>query len=404
MAVTPIYQLKTFEDIYTYVANELKVQLSDVESMRRIKRAINVTYIDEVVEEEYWPWLKRSLDLPFYARVTYTATFTNGSTTVTLGSAPSESVQGYLVSIRGQKLRVAEHTAGATTLQLESPFLGTSSASSLSDTAYIWSESLIMPTECRDVASVTHMNLNQPLTLISIQRYRELVTSMPENGGNPSAFTVAEFIDPSPFQTVSGMPSLTTSASAGAIRTLTFGGTITDYVQQGQRIHISGSRDYRYNGSYVISSVSGSSLTYTGHARFTNAAAADASLSFKVASVESTDESYQQLFLYPNALSQDLTVTVEYLRNVAPLAEDTDEPLMPVNDRIVLAYGALSKVWRSIARNPEEAQTSLGLFQEKLSSMASKIASTLQFPSLVPDKAYLARKRAPRSNRYNYWE
>jgi len=406
MALTPSYQFKTLEDIYTFVANELKVQIASTEDINRIKRAINTTYLDRVAQHTYWPWLRRTIDLPFRARQTFQGTLTQNSTTVTLTTAPLQSVAGYLLSAQGQaqRLKIATHTANTATLELESPYTPPPSATPGATTVYIWSESVILPTDCRQVVSVTHNTLNKPLELIGMGKYRQLVTASPALAYDPMYFAIFDYIDPLPFQPVGGMPSLVTSSSTGVIRTLTFASDISTSVIQGQRINIQGSRDYRFNGNYVVSSVGGSVLTYTGRERIELSAAADSGLIFQTAAVDSTDERYQELFLYPNQLTVDKTVTVEYIMDLAPLIEDTDEPLMPLGDRVAIAYGALSLVWSSIGRNPEESQRNEGMFTSKLSSMASRIDSATDYPSMIPDKIYLQRKRSPRSSRYYYWD
>ena len=40
------YQVKTFQDIYTAILDELKIPSTDTTSLNRIKRDINMTYIN----------------------------------------------------------------------------------------------------------------------------------------------------------------------------------------------------------------------------------------------------------------------------------------------------------------------------------------------------------------------
>lgn len=411
MAVTSTYQLKTFDDIVKYVANELKVQLSSAEDVNRIKRAINATYIDRVVSQTTeWPWVRKSVDLPFRARITTACTVTQNSPTVILQTGPTESVARYLFSAQGlnQRLLIKSHVPGSTTVILDSPWTAASSASSLSSTSYIWSEKVILPTDCREVLSVIRQNWPVPLESVSTSEYDELVSVSPANAYDPTQYTVFDVIDPAPFVAVSGMPPVATSSSSGVIRTLNFTLTGPDvlgnYVQQGQRISVSGSSNYRFNIDAIISSVSSTSLTYTGRERFTQTATADVATSVLVAGTDSGDARYQALCVYPNQLPQDKTLNVKYAIEVAPLVETTDEPRITFSDRIVLAYGALSQVWDSIGRNPEMAQKNEGLFERKLSQMVARISSSNDYPQLVPDKQYLARKRRPRSLRDWYWD
>ena len=95
-----IYQLKTFADIVSAAIEELKIQSTDTVSIQRLKRDINMVYMQEVVPYDHWSWLRGAIDLVHKAYVsTGTATITNGSTTVTLTSAPSTSKKDFYFSI-----------------------------------------------------------------------------------------------------------------------------------------------------------------------------------------------------------------------------------------------------------------------------------------------------------------
>ena len=102
------YQLKDFQDIYTAVMEELKLQMSDTTSLNRVKRMVNVMYLDEVVPAARWWWLYGNTTVTHKAYYgTGTASVTPNSTTVTLSIAPTTSVgesgsfAGYLFSIDG---------------------------------------------------------------------------------------------------------------------------------------------------------------------------------------------------------------------------------------------------------------------------------------------------------------
>ena len=411
MALTPTYQFKTFQDIYTYVANELKVQINSTNDIERIKRAINVTYIDRICQQTTeWPWLRKQIDVPFRAYQTIPVTLTQNSTTIQFQTAPTESVAGYLFSAQGlnQRLLIRSHTAGSFTAYLDAPWVRASSASAYSDTGYVWTDKVILPPECREVLSVVRNNWPVPLIMVTNSEYDQLISASPANAYDPSNYTVFDYTDPSPYQTVSGLPSLVTSQSAGVIRTLTFaptsGDSLLNYLQQGQRISINGSNDYRFNIDAIISSINATTLTYTGRERFTQAPTADSSLVLTAASIDSGDARYQSLSIFPNFLPQDKVLTVKYAEEIAPLINDTDEPRLALGDRIAIAYGALSIVWDSIGRNAEMAQKNEGWFKEKLSQMVARISATNDYPQLVPDKTYLARKRRPRNLRDWYWD
>ena len=44
------YKLMDFSDIYTAICEELKIPTTDTTNLNRIKRAINMMYLDEVVQ------------------------------------------------------------------------------------------------------------------------------------------------------------------------------------------------------------------------------------------------------------------------------------------------------------------------------------------------------------------
>jgi hypothetical protein len=99
--------------------------------------------------------------------------------------------------------------------------------------------------------------------------------------------------------------------------------------------------------------------------------------------------------VHPAVTTEPVTINIDYVREIEPLIDDGDEPLMPVEDRVVLLYGALHRAW-SRERNPEEANRNYQLFQAKLARMAGKIEEGFDKPVLKMDYRYLANKRGPR--------
>lgn len=113
-----------------------------------------------------------------------------------------------------------------------------------------------------------------------------------------------------------------------------------------------------------------------------------------VGDVESTR--YRELRIHPAIYSTAVTISIDYIKDVVELVNDGDEPVMPIEDRIVLKYGALASVWRSIGRNPEEATINYQLFKQKLERMAGKIEDSHDKPQITLDSLYMKRRRAPR--------
>lgn len=105
---------------------------------------------------------------------------------------------------------------------------------------------------------------------------------------------------------------------------------------------------------------------------------------------------YRELRIHPAIHNVPVTVSVDYVRDVVELTNDGDEPVIPIEDRIVLKYGALAWAWRSLMRNPEEAATNYQLFKQKLERMAGKVEDSHDKPQLTVDSLYMKRRRAPK--------
>lgn len=105
---------------------------------------------------------------------------------------------------------------------------------------------------------------------------------------------------------------------------------------------------------------------------------------------------YRELRVHPAIHNVPVTVSVDYVRDVVELINDGDEPVVPVEDRIVLKYGALAWAWRALMRNPEEANTNYQLFKQKLERMAGKIEDSHDTPQLNVNSLYMKRRRAPK--------
>lgn len=112
---------------------------------------------------------------------------------------------------------------------------------------------------------------------------------------------------------------------------------------------------------------------------------------------ETESDRYRQVILYPSIhTTENVTIHVDYIQEVAELDADGDEPLMPIGDRIVLFYGAVSWAWRQIARNPEEADRRWADFQRKLERMSSELEDGFDMPAVSVNTRYLKRQRRGR--------
>lgn len=391
---TSTYQLRTFDDIVDAIMEELKYQSSDTTSRNRIKRDVNTIYMNEVVPYEQWKWLRGYVSIPHDSRYsTGTASLIQNSNAVTLSTSSALCRKGYLFSIEGQSevYRIAQHAAGGTAVTLDVPYIGSSSTAL---TFKIWTDRLPLPVELRDTVSVHLDTLDMPLEAQGIQQFRRHSVTYPKLEGRPRFYSTSDYVDPSPFSLISGLPALSTAASDGLVKTLVFASTVAPYLQAGDRIEVSGAGlHYSFNGEWVISSVSTTTVTYTTIVSVAQSASADASLVLKKDNNEKGLERYKELWVYPSIYTSRCTLHVDYTKEVAPLVEDDDEPLMPIGDRTVLLYGGLMKAWTR-ERNPEEAARCERLYERKLAKMAGKLDDSTDLPTLRVGKTWLAAKRS----------
>jgi hypothetical protein len=261
MATT--YQIKTFEDIYNAVLEELGIQSSDSVALNRIKRDVNAVYLEEVCPESRWSWLRKTVDLEHSAYIsTGTATVTANSETVTLTTAPSYSVDGFyfIGGSFNEVYKIAGHSAGSTTLRLATKYNGTTSATA---TYRIWSKSVPLPANCRETIEVRQDFRGAPLENRGFQDLQKLESMSPRAQGRPIYYCTGDYVDPDDYTNTAGLTSATRS-SVGLIRTIKFSSTTwtdqtddgtTKLFQVGDRIRVTGSGSNLYNIEGVISTL-----------------------------------------------------------------------------------------------------------------------------------------------------
>lgn len=313
-----VYKLLDFVDIQTAVMEELKVPMSDLVTLNRVKRMVNMMYIDEVIPAARWWWLYGHTSVgtkPYYS--TGTASVTPNQTTVTISVAPtsaqgdSGSFQGWKFSVDGKSdiYTIETHAALSTSITLDRGFNTELNAAA---NFRIWQDTINLPTDLRETIEVWHEYMRQPMEARGLQEFRKAVAQDPKLEGRPAYYSTYDFQDPS-----SG----------------------------------------------------------TG---------------------ELESDRYRQMKVYPALSTYKTLVKIDYVKEANALDVDGDEPLMPIEDRIVLFYGALSLAWGSIGRNPEEASRNRGLFDQKLARMMGKIQDTLDKPRIEPESTYIVAKRGNR--------
>lgn len=261
-----------------------------------------MVYLNAVVPAKRWPWLRGHTQIehrPFYSDGTVACT--PDSTTITFSVAPSTSKTGYLFAIDSfsEVYQISAHTAGATTATLVTPFTGTLQTAA---DFKVWTDTLVLPTDCRETIEVYHSFFRQPLEPVGLQELRRRVSEGPYTQGRPEIYSTYDYVG-------------TTESSRYRV----------------MKIHPS---------------------------------------------------------IYPNST----TLSVDYVAEVTALDLTTDEPAMPIEDRVVLVYGALERAWKRF-RNPEASEQSRRDFQEKIAQMAGRVEDSQDNAQLTPSSQYLARKR-----------
>lgn len=412
MATT--YQVKTFEDIYTAILEELGIQSSDTVALNRIKRDINSVYLEEICPESRWSWLRKTVDLEHAAYIsTGTCTVTSNSNTVTLTSAPSYSVQGYYFvgGSFSEVYKVNTHSAGSTTLTLHTKYNGTTSSTA---SYRLWPKSVPLPANCRETIEVRHDFRGAPLEARGFQDFQKLESLSPRATGRPIYYCTGDWVDPDDYTLNSSLPATSHRSSAGLIRTIRFANNLrtdtsdvtTRLLNVGDRIRITGSGSAYYNVEGVVSSITSSGsttattdnqITFTATTQLQESATADTGMSVMKKNIDVAEERYRELLLFPSAHDVKTTLHVSYIIEPPALTDDDDEPLMPISDRMVLVYGAASRAWSRYRKQEDYIRTKQE-FQNRLTKMKGKTEDSVEFAKVMLSKDYLYAKRRGRTS------
>lgn len=302
------YELINFGDIKDAVVEELKLDPNDTVEVTRIARDINMVYLNAVVPLKRWPWLRGFVQKehkPFFSNGTVAVT--PDSTTITFSVAPTTSKTGYLFATDAfsEIYVISSHTANSTTATLSTPYTGTLQTAA---TFKVWTDSVVLPTDCRETVEVFHSFYNKPMEGIGLQELRRRVSENPFVQARPEVYSTYDYV-----------------GDEDATR-------------------------------------------------------------------------YRVMKIYPAIYPNSTTLSIDYVREVSPLDLDSDEPVMPVEDRVVLVYGALERAWKRF-RNTEASEQSRRDFQEKLAQMAGRVEDSQDQAQITPASQYLARKRGRALNR-----
>ncbi len=294
------YKLVDYLDIQNAILEELKVPSSDGVTLSRIKRDINIIYLNHVIpfNPRAWNWLELKQDITTHEKYdTGTVAVTQDSTTITFSSAPDISLTGYYVKLDGfpEIIKISAHTASVATATLQSAWVLEDSATA---GFKAWKDYSSLNASMKDIINVTHDRRGTPLTATNNARFTEDRARFPEFEGYPTEYNFFDF------------------DSDGA----------------------------------------------------------------------------RQIRWFPACWDTRVTLHIEGRQEATALSADADEPLMPVEDRIVLFYGACARAWGR-ERNESEKAANWNMFMQKLSEMAGKSGDAPQTVAVRVDEGYLIRKR-----------
>lgn len=397
-----LYQLRTFKDLYTAAREELGLASTDTTGINRIKRDINMVY-NEVMSEDNWWWLRQNiiLQIPAY-HTSGTVAVSQGSNTVTASIAIAQSKAGYKLMVDGfnEIYTIDTHTAGSTTLKLTIPYAGESNSAV---TYKIFTDKLPLPVFVKETMQVRHDHHSQPLDNVGMQEFRRITSLAPRAEGYPTTYSVGDFTDINEATTIGSLPSVSTRASSGLLKTLVFSSglpaSVTSAYTNNQQIRwrITNAAHSSYNGDFFIASISttnvaNDTVSFVGSVQYQESTTVDASLTIRNVGTESAFSRFREIYFHPVLTRTPVAIHAEVIKNVPMLENDSDEPAMPIEDRIVLLYGALHRGWVK-QRNEAEIARNFQLYQGKLSKMQAKLQDTFDKPTLKPSKYYLAAKR-----------
>ena len=186
-------ELVDFVDIYTAVAEAAKVQSTDTTNINRIKRWVNMGYLDKVVPAKRWWWLRNHTTVKINPKITLgTISVTQDSTSITFSDAPVASVAGefFTTSSNEEIYRISTHTAGATAAVLDSDYIGDTAATA---NYQVWPYRLALPSNCKEVIEVYTDRFPVSLNNVGFQEFRRIMQEIPKREGLPTTYTVSDF-------------------------------------------------------------------------------------------------------------------------------------------------------------------------------------------------------------------
>lgn len=193
-------KLETFKDIVDAISEAIGVQKDDLNARNKIKRLVNMYYIDEVIAYKRWFWLQKNTSVVHEAYYgTGTAIVTPDSVEVTLNTAPNVSEGSfarYKFSVDGSNkvYTVDAHTAGSGTVTLTGKY-----QEALNETANfkLWRDVVDLPTDAKETVEIWHAEQSRPVKGVGPQELRKFEAADPKREGFPVAYNTTDYFDPS---------------------------------------------------------------------------------------------------------------------------------------------------------------------------------------------------------------
>lgn len=401
------FELKTFKDLQDAVREELEIPSSDTTLINRIKRDLNIVYLTEVMPYHDWTWQRDTIHVQMDPYINAgTVSVTQGSVDITFSVAPATSQKGRYFQVDGDRdfYRIAEHTAGSTSAKLDVRYI---EATASAQNYKLFSKSIQLPSDLEDTFEVRHQFRSTPLTGVGIQEYRRLEASGPLFESRPAYYCTTDKKETEPYSTIDSLPSVQTRASSGLAKRIVFASSLrtnstdetTRLLKPGDKIDVSGAGNFTYNGEFVVADIetttnTDDTIVYVAQTPLSESATSDGSLVLKKKNIEGSWEGGKELLIYPYLFDTRTNIEVDYLIQPELMVEDSDEPIIPYSDRIVLLFGALARSWVK-QRNSQTAVLNESKFQARLTRMSGKDGGDSKDNVIIqPSKAYLSAKRS----------
>lgn len=186
-------ELVDFQDIYTAVSEAIQVATTNTADLNKIKRFINIVYLNKVVPHKRWWWLRNHTDLNILVEITAgTVSVVQDSASANLSSTIASSVTGYYFLADGDDeiYEISAHTAGTAALTLGANYIEATDATS---SYALWKYKYALPANAKEVISVYRDDRIEPLEAVGIRDFRARVAQNPKKEGPPEIYTTTDF-------------------------------------------------------------------------------------------------------------------------------------------------------------------------------------------------------------------